>query len=174
MFLTLSACSFAGGGNAYVAQTNSNSDALTQNIRNDQSEQLQLLSTATHAAVASVAKNWDADAEDDGLMVYPELKNSNDETIMFESIELDIDIEVWSTKFDDSFRMVKDRKVYNGRGKIDSWRDGNFFTDEGIRVNFDDFQIRSSDTYGILFVKIHTPDGRSFEAKQDYVSLRAP
>ncbi len=33
-------------------------------------EQLELLKTVTHAEVWTFTKNWDEDAEDDGLVVY--------------------------------------------------------------------------------------------------------
>ena len=67
---------------------------------------------------------------------------------------------------DDNFKEVKDRMVYSGSGSIDSWKDGNFMFDGGIKVSFDDIKAVESDSdYGALFVKIHTPDGQVFEAK---------
>lgn len=135
----------------------------------EEQKQSEILATATHAYVDAMTKNWDADAEDDGIIIYPELKDSADEVVKFENVELDVDIEIWTTKLDDNFKKVKDRKVYSGTGKIDSWRDGNFMFDGGIKVSFEDIKTVTSDSdYGLLLVKIHTPDGKVYEAKQDF------
>ena len=147
-----------------VAQPSENSQV--QEISNEE-KQAEILATATHAYVdSSGGKNWDADLEDDGVIIYPELKDANDDTVKFESVELPVDIEIWTTKMDDSFKDVKDRLVYSGSGTIDSWKDGNFMFDGGIKISFDDIKsIESDSDYGELFVKIHTSDGKVFEAK---------
>lgn len=147
-----------------VAQPSENSQV--QEVSNEE-VQAEILATATHASVdSSGGKNWDADLEDDGVIIYPELKDTNDETVKFEGVELPVDIEIWTTEMDDNFKEVKDRMVYSGSGSIDSWKDGNFMFDGGIKVSFDDIKAVESDSdYGALFVKIHTPDGQVFEAK---------
>ena len=43
--------------------------------RDHNTEQIQLLATVTHGTVMSMPSNWDADAEDDGIIVYPDLKD---------------------------------------------------------------------------------------------------
>jgi len=153
-----------------TAQPSENSQV--QEVSNEE-VQAEILATATHASVdSSGGKNWDADLEDDGVIIYPELKDANDETVKFEGVELPVDIEIWTTKMDDSFKEVKDRMVYSGSGTIDSWKDGNFMFDGGIKISFDDIKAVESDSdYGALFVKIHTPDGQVFEAK-DTMGIR--
>jgi hypothetical protein len=132
-------------------------------------ENLKVLSTATHAYVDAMPENWDRDAEDDGIIVYPSLKNKEDETVKFEGIELNVDIELWTTMLDDDWNEVKDELVYKGEGKIESWRDGNFMFNGGIKVPFDDIKTDASDNeYGLLFVRIHTPNNGIFEAKQNF------
>lgn len=43
-----------------------------------------------------------------------------------------------------------------------------------MRVSFDDITTVPSDsTYGWVYVKITTPDGRTFEGKSDFIRLRA-
>jgi len=62
----------------------------------------------------SLGKNWDEDAEEDGIIVYPELKDSREETVEFEGIELKVDIEIWTLKWDtETFKQVTDRLVYS-------------------------------------------------------------
>lgn len=62
---------------------------------------------------------------------------------------------------------MRDRLVYSGKSTIDSWKDGNFMFDGGIKVPFEEIKALSSDReYGELVVKIHTPDGKTYEAKE--------
>lgn len=127
--------------------------------------QKEILSNAVTASVYAFSKNWDEDLEDDGIIVYPELKDASDDTVMFEGVELKVDIEVWTTKLNDNFKEVKDRLIYNGSGTIDSWKDGNPLFNGGIKVSFDDLEAVESDSdYGMLYVKIYAND-KVYEAK---------
>lgn len=135
----------------------------------EEQKQQAILATATHASVDTTTKNWDADAEDDGIVVNPSLKDSSDETVKFEGVSLPVDIKIYTTKIDDNFKEVNDRLVYSGSSTINSWKDGNFFFNGGIKILFEDIKTVASDKeYGRIIVTIHTPDGRSFEAKQDF------
>jgi hypothetical protein len=134
----------------------------------EEQKQMEILANATHAAVDYMPKNWDADPEDDGILIYPELRDANDETVKFEGVELQVDITIWTTKYDYNLNEVKDRIVYSGTGTIDSWKDGNFLFDGGIKIPFTDIKVLPSDNeFGWVFVKIHTPDGKVYEAKGD-------
>jgi hypothetical protein len=155
--MTVSGCTVEDKSTATPSQ---NTASVT-----DQQKQTELLATATTASVDTMAKNWDADAEDDGIIVYPELKDANNETVQFENTEMNVDIELWTTKYD-NFNEVKDRNLYSGTGKINSWKDGNFLYEGGIKIPFDEIKAVASDNqYGMVFVKIHTPAGKTFEAK---------
>lgn len=46
-----------------------------------------LLSKATHATVMTVPANWDSDAEEDGIIVYPDLKDANDQAVQYEGVQ---------------------------------------------------------------------------------------
>lgn len=166
----ISGCTYGGGGNASIAQTEADIQDSTQKIPQ---EQLDILATATHADVDTISKNWDADAENDGIIIYPELKNNNDEIVNFEDVSLVVDIEIWTTKYDDNFNEVKDRQIYKGTGTITSWKDGNPFFQFGIKVPFEDVKTIASDReYGLVLVKIHTIDGKVYEAKNNYIRIR--
>ncbi len=128
---------------------------------------MELLAKATHASVMTATKNWDSDADDDGIVVYPSLKDASDETVEFEDIELAVDVEIWTTKFEE-FKTVSDRKVYTGSGKINSWKDGNFMFNGGIKVPFEDIKsVESDNEFGMILVKVHMPDEKVLEAKSD-------
>lgn len=161
VIVLVSGCTTSESGNT---ATPSVGDVNTQSEGEIEAE---ILSTATHASVMTTTDNWDADAEDDGLIIYPSLDDDEGEVVKFEGIELDVDIEVWTTKFED-FKTVKDRKAYSGTGTINSWKDGNFMFSGGIKVPFEDITTVASDSeFGMVFVEIHLPDGRTLEAKED-------
>lgn len=146
----------------------------TQGTTPDQS-QLELFKIVNHASVSTSPKNWDADAEDDGIIVYPELKDINNDVVKFSGIELKVDIELWTTELDSNWKEVKGRKVYSGTGTIDSWKDGNPFMDGGIKVSFDDINTVESDKqFGAILIKIHTPDGKVYEVDNDLVTRIKP
>ena len=131
-------------------------------------QQLELLKTVTHASVMVFTKNWDADAEDDGLAVYVTLKDANDETVKFKGVSLPVDIEIYTEEYKD-FKPVKGRLVYKGTATITSWKDGNFLLSGGIRIPFEDIKVTKADPeWGIIYVKVHLPDGRVIEAKEDF------
>ncbi len=165
--IVLAGCDSEIGSIAQPSETSQIQEVSNKEI------QAEILATATHASIdSSGGKNWDADLKDDGVIIYPELKDANDETVKFEDVELQVDIEIWTTKRDDNFKEVKDRMIYSGSGTIDSWKDGNFMFDGGIKVSFDDIKSVESDSdYGALFIKIHTLNGQVFEAK-DSLGIR--
>ncbi len=160
--LVVSGCTSERGSIAVPSQ-----DVSIPDITEEQ-KQDEILEIATHASVLVFTKNWDNDAEDDGIVVYPSLKDIDDETIEFEGVELDVEIEIWTTVFE-SFEKVKDKMVYIGTGKIDSWKDGNFMYKGGIKVPFEDIKTTpSDDDYGLILVKILMPDGKIYEANQEF------
>jgi len=131
-------------------------------------KQLELLKTVTHAEVWTFTKNWDEDAEDDGLAVYITLKDEKDETVKFKSVSLPVEIEIYTKEYE-SGKTVKGRLVYKGTATITSWKDGNPFLSGGIRIPFEDIKVTEADNeFGIIYVKVHLPDGRIIEAKQDF------
>jgi len=150
--------------------TTENGDSSTDTSKNE--EQIELLATATHASVDSSPKNWDADAEYDGIVINPSLKDANDNTVMFEGIELNVDVEIWTTKYNDNYDEIRDKQLYAGNGMINSWKDGNFLYSGGIQVSFDDFTATTDNDYGLLFVRIHTPNGKAYEAESTFVRLK--
>lgn len=136
-------------------------------------------STVTHAYVDAVPTDWDGDGAADGIIVYPKLKDTNEESVHYEGIELDVDIEVWTTKFNEETIEVKDRMVYSSTNQIDSWEYGHItddlMTDRGIRIPFESISTLPTDSpYGGVFIKIHMPGGTVYEASQNVgVQIRA-
>lgn len=179
------ATSYGGDTNADISSDTSTED--TPEIKEDNTSppvveetsnkelQEELLTTVKTLSVFTMSDNWDEDAADDGTIVYPDLQDAQGETVEFEDYELKADIEVWTSKYDDSYNTVKDRLVYSGTSSIDNWEDGNMFMEGGIKVPYSDINTVESDSeYGILYIKIYLPDGRVLEAKDEFIRIKQP
>jgi len=56
-------------------------------------------SSVAMAHVITIHKNWDADAEDDGVAIFPSLLDTNEKTVEFYGVTLPVDIEIWTKKW---------------------------------------------------------------------------
>jgi len=132
----------------------------------EESKQKELLATAVSGNVISIPESWDADAEDDGITVYPGLKNESGKSVQFEGIELPVEIKIYTMKYDNDYNEVRDRSVYTGTGIIDSWKDFHpLYGGESINILFEDIKtVESDDDYGWVYATITLPDGRTVEA----------
>ena len=138
-----------------------------------ESKQLEILATVVSGSVNTLSKNWDADAEDDGIFVYQSLKDSSDRNVIFEGVKLPVEIRIYTTKFDDKFKQVKDRLVYEGSATIESWKDGSILFKGGIKIPFEDIKTVNSDRdYGLIYTTVTLPDGRKIEAKKEYTRIK--
>lgn len=129
-------------------------------------------SKVTHATVMSVAKTWDADAENDGIIIYPDLKDSADAQVMWSGAELPVDVEIWTTGYDKNFKTIPETKLYSGTGNINSWKDGNMFMGPGIKIPFEQMKSPGEKTTGRTRIVITLTDGRIFEATYDFTPLK--
>ena len=133
----------------------------------------ELLKKAKMGNVMTMSDNWDEDAEDDGIVVYPSLEDENGETIKFENVEIPVDIEIYTSKYDKDFNKVEPRLIYKGKSKITSWKDGNFMFNGGIRIPWEDIKTVEKDSdIGVLYVHMHLPDGRTISAKDDATRIK--
>ncbi|WP_067047922.1 hypothetical protein [Methanofollis ethanolicus] len=119
----------------------------------------------------TIKENWDADAEDDGVTVHPDLLDQYDETVKYSDASIPVDIQIWTTKFDNNFKEQKDKLVYKGSGTITTWKDGNMFMKGGIKVPFSSMNVPSDEAYGWTYATIHTPDGKTYEAVDKFTAL---
>ncbi|WP_346434785.1 hypothetical protein [uncultured Methanoculleus sp.] len=110
----------------------------------------------THASVSTIRDNWDADAEDDGITVHPDLLDQYDETVKYSDVSIPVDIQIWTTKFDSNYKEQKDKLIYQGSGTITTWKDGNMFMKGGIKVPFSSMNVPSGEMFGWTYVTIHT------------------
>lgn len=129
-------------------------------------------SKVTHSTVSAFAKSWDADAANDGIIIYPDLKDAADAQVTWSGIELPVDVEIWTTGYDKNFKTIPETKIYSGTGYINSWKDGNMFMGPGIKIPFDQMTSPGDKTIGRTRIVINLPDGRLLEAIYDLTPLK--
>lgn len=130
------------------------------------------LSDATTLSVSAMSKNWDSDADDDGIILYPDIKNSNGNSIKWSGLELPVSIKIYTTNYDSNFQEYKDKLVYTGTGTISSWEDGNMFSEGGIKVPYNQIHAPSGENYGWAYATVTLPDGKQIEGVNKFTSLR--
>jgi hypothetical protein len=151
----------------------SSSGVTPQPTISQSKQSLSDFSSITHGSLFVVGKNWNADAQNDGVVVYPDLKNDADKTVEWSNAELPVEIQIWTTKIDSKFKEVKDQMIYKGTGNILSWRDGNMFLNGGIRIPFAEIATPQDKSYGTTLVKVSLPDGRVIESEFPFTPLKA-
>ncbi len=119
--------------------------------------------------VLSVAKNWDADADTDGIAIYPALVNEDNVMISWQGEVLPVDIEIYTTRMDENqgYKFVKDKVVYTGRGYLTHWEQAQMLygKGKGIPVAFEEMSVPNGVRYGETLATVHLPDGRTFAGK---------
>ena len=128
-------------------------------------------SSITHVDVWTKKGHWTSGAEDDGIIIYPDLKDVKGSSVTWSGINLPVAIEIYSTKFDSNFKESKDQLVYKGSGTISSWEDGNMFMGGGIQVPYSAMNVPSGKSYGWTYITVTLPDGKSFSGKFEYTSI---
>lgn len=136
---------------------------------NKEDIQKRLLLNVTTGSVSTANKNWDADAEDDGIVIFPDLKDNSGNSVQYKNVKMPVKIYIYTAKTDPkTFGDIKDRLVYSGNVYINSWEDGNQFTNGGIRILYEDINVTESDReFGIVRTETTLPDGRIIEAESD-------
>ena len=137
-------------------------------------DQTELLATAVRSSVYASTESWDADAEDDGIVIYPSLWNKTDNTVRFRDIELPVEIKIYTVKSDDDYNEIKDRLVYDDVVILNTWEEGFISTGYGIKkIPYEDINtIESDDDYGWVYTTITLPDGRKMEAVDKFARIK--
>jgi PKD repeat protein len=128
-------------------------------------------SQATHAEVTTLKAHWSSGAEYDGITVNPSLMDAKNQEIKWSGVALPVDIEIYTTKYDTKHNEVKNQLVYKGNGTILNWREGAKWAEGGIQIPFASMKVPPNEKYGWLYVTIHTPDGKTYSGKNQFVPL---
>ncbi len=121
---------------------------------------------------SSAQKNWDSDADDDGLEVSIVYYNSSDNIISTMStvkVPITVDVKLYSER-QDSLTPIKDRLVFSK-----TYSSNEVITNSSIyplvRIPREQMDVLSTDsTFGILDVSITTPSQGTFSVSQKYLN----
>jgi len=118
------------------------------------------LSAVTHLKVFTISKNWDADAERDGIEIEISLRDKDDNTIEFEDgiLTSKIKINMFSNA---RYLEIEGKTIYSKTTTIS----------KRIKIPFEEISA-AAEKYGVLYVQVTLPDGRSLEAKENYVRIK--
>jgi len=126
------------------------------------------------AWVVAHSHNWDSDAEDDGIRVWVELQDKNEDEISYKNIEMPIFIEVYTTE-SKTLPRKPERLVYSGSSVTRSWDNDAFISGaNGIKdISWEEMSALPTDqTYGIIYVTITLPNGKEFKALYDEARIK--
>lgn len=126
---------------------------------------------ANRAWVVAHSYNWDADSEDDGLRVWVELQNANENAIEYSKADMPVDIKIYSTE-SKTYPWKPARIIYSGSGLLTNWDDDAFVTGaKGINdISWEEISHTlpsEQQEYGIILVDITLPDGKNFSAQDE-------
>jgi len=110
------------------------------------------LSVVTHVSINTVSKNWDEDAEKDGIDIEISRRDKDDHTVDFKDGSFSGKIYI---------NTEKGKEVYN---KAVSVR-------RRVKIPFEEINAHNG-KYGVLFVDVTLPDGRVIKAKEEHVKIK--
>jgi len=120
------------------------------------------LSQVTYAHVATIGKDWDTVPGNDGVVIYTDLVDKDQRSVLWEGPPLVADVEIWTVQAGTEKLEIDDRLVYRGSANITSWRDGKILMGGGIRVPFSEIIVPDGKKTGRTRVTVHMPDGKTF------------
>jgi len=132
----------------------------------------------TRAWVVAHSHNWDADAEDDGIRVWVEVQDQNEELIQYEQQQIPVEIEIYSTE-SKTFPWQPARLIYSATAVMHNWYDDAFVTSAiGIKnIAWEEISPPLSSEqqeYGLLYVSITLPNGEIYSARHDTARITEP
>jgi hypothetical protein len=125
----------------------------------------------TSAWVVSHSNNWDADAEDDGIRVWVELLDKQEDMIEYQNVEMPVKIEVYSTE-SKTFPWKPSRLIYSGTTVLHNWHDDAFVTgNTGVKdIAWEEISPplpSEQQEYGLLYVTVTLPNSKDYSARED-------
>jgi hypothetical protein len=130
----------------------------------------------THAWVVAWGENWDADAEDDGIRVWIELLDKNEEMVEYSDTDMPIKIELYATE-STTYPLEPSRLLYSGSGTATGWLHDAFITGAiGVKdISWEEISPTlpsEQHDYGILYITVTLPSGKEFSARYDEAEIR--
>ena len=141
------------------------------------SESTEWIEKVVRAWVVAHPHNWDADAKDDGLRVWVELQDINEDEVRYRNINVPVEIIIYSTE-SKTYPWKSARVIYSGYGLLTHWDDDAFVTGaKGIKdISWE--EIASTlpgeiEDLGILYIILSLGNGKEYSAEYYPVRIKA-
>jgi len=134
------------------------------------------LNEANRAWVVAHPHNWDADAEDDGLRVWVEVQDADENAIRYREIDVPVEIKIYSTE-SKTYPWTPARTIYSGSGSLTNWNHDAFVSGangikdipwEGIAATLPS----ENAEWGILYISLTLPNGKGYSAQHYPVQIK--
>lgn len=110
------------------------------------------LSAVAYVNINTISKNWDADAEKDGLDMEISLRDKDDHNVDFEDGSLSGRVNI---------KTEKGEEVYSKPHSIS----------KRIKIPFEEIAA-AEEKEGTLFIELTLPDGRTLKTKEKYIRIK--
>jgi len=128
-------------------------------------------SQVTHLTTHSIPVHTGAEAGNNAIRFGISLMDVNDKVVRWSGATIPVYIEVYTRAYDQYYNSVKGSLVYQGTFQISSWEEGNTYLNTKIQVPFSAMQVPAGEKYGMAYITVITPDGRTFADIDLYTNL---
>lgn len=121
-------------------------------------------------------ENWDADAENDGIRIWIELQDSDENEIEYSNMSMPVAIQVYSTE-SVTYPWEKARVIYSVSGTLTDWDDDAFVSSaRGVKdIPWEAISTplpTEQQEYGMLYVTVTLPNGKQYSAEYDPIRIK--
>jgi len=112
-----------------------------------------------------------AEAGNNAIRFSIRLEDANDEVVEWTGATIPVYIEIYTKAYDQQYNLVRGSLVYRGTFQISSWKEANPYMSTKIQIPFAAMQVPAGEKYGMAYVTVTTPDGRTLSDIASFTSL---
>lgn len=123
----------------------------------------------TNIWVVAHSHDWDTDAEDDGIRVWINVLDENENIVLYTNADMPVKMEIYSTE-NKTYPWEPARLIYSGTTVLRNWYNDAFVTGAiGVKdIVWDDISeplASEQQEYGLMYATVTLPNGRDFSAR---------
>ena len=128
-------------------------------------------SQVTHLSTYSTPVHTGVEAGNNAIRFSIRLEDANDEVVEWTGATIPVYIEVYTKAYDQQYNLVRGSLVYRGTFQISSWKEANPFMSTKIQIPFTAMQVPAGEKYGMAYITVTTPDGRTLSDVDSFTTL---
>jgi hypothetical protein len=130
-----------------------------------------IFSQVTHLSTYSIPVHTGAEAGNNAVRFGLNFDDANDEIVEWNGATIPVYIEIYTKAYDQQYNLVRGSLVYRGSFQISSWKEANPFMSTKIQIPFAAMQVPAGEKYGMAYITVTTPDGRTLSDIDSFTSL---